>query len=375
MPEAVLTVGGVELGGWTSVRVSKGLDCLSGTFDLALSAKFQGQGQAYRFSANSRCTVHLDGELAITGWVDEVTASYDDSSHNLSVRGRDLTGDLVDCSHVAKANSNAFNGLDLLDIATMVCKPFGIIAMAEVDVGAPFPVVKTNEGESVFALLDRLAKARQVMPISPGDGTLLFTRAGTRQSAGTIELGGNVKSGETQQSNMERFSEYRVKGQGTSAQFFQEPGQAAVPAHPAQMSAAEYQARQDAQIRAAGRATDSAIGRYRPLVIVADTAASPDKMQAMATYQAMIRAGQSRQLSYTVSGWGPQGGGLWEINTLVRVVDAFFGVDDLKLIQSVDFSQDDRGGSITGLTLVDPEAYAPDPTATAAAGDITGFFD
>jgi prophage tail gpP-like protein len=367
-------VGDTKLGGWTSVKVTKGMDCLCGTFNLALSAKYNGRGQAYKFDTNSKCTVSLDGVRIITGYVDDVAINYGTDSHDLSISGRDLTGDLVDCSHVPKANSEAFNGLDLVDIASILCDPFGIDVSAEVDVGKPFPTVKINEGESVFSLIDRLAKARQVLPVSNGDGSLVFTRAGAGRSAGTIELGGNATSGDTQQSNMERFSLYMVKGQSTTDQVPQEADQAAVPEHPSKMSEEEYQARQDAQIRAHGKAEDSAIKRYRPLVVVADTAANPEKMQAIANYQAMVRAGRSRQSSYTVSGWGPQTGGLWEFNTLVRVVDGYLGLDDYLLIQSVEYTQDESG-TTSKVVLVDPRSYALDPASNDEAGDIKGAND
>ena len=375
MPNAVLSVGGQTLEGWKSVRVSKGVDRLSGEFELELSDKFSGRPLVYRFGSGARCTVSLDGTVAITGYIDEVSIGYDAGNHTLSVRGRDVTGDLVDCSHVGQAQESVFDGLDLLAIAQRVCRPFGIAVEAEVGVGAPFPTVKTNEGESVFAFIERLAKARQVLPVSYGDGRLVFTRAGAVYSAGTIELGGNVLSGGFQQSNAERFSSYTVKGQGMSTNYFaQNPAQSATPTHPAKQTDEEYKARQDAQIRARGVATDNTVGRYRPLVIMADQSATPEKMQAIAAWEATTRAGRSRQLSYTVTGWGPQSGGLWRINTLVHVVDPFFTIDAYFLIESVEYSQDDSGGSVSRLTLVDPRAYAPDPTQTDATGIGGGYF-
>ena len=81
--------------------------------------------------------------------------------------------------------------------------------------GLPFANVRTNEGDKVLPFLVKLARQREVLPISYGDGRLVFTRAGAKgNSGGAMEKSGNAEAGEVQFSNLERHSLYVVKALG-----------------------------------------------------------------------------------------------------------------------------------------------------------------
>lgn len=365
MPDVgpVLKVGGVSYAGWTSMRIQTSLKQVAGSFDLGLTEKFPGSQQSYQFKVGSPCTVTLGGRTVITGYVDEVNLSYDAGSHGISVRGRDVTGDLVDCSHLGAA-ANQWKGKTLLQVAEEVCRPFKIKVAAEVPVGLPFEDSKAGEGDSVLTLLVRLARQRQVMPVSYGDGRLVFTNAQERPLAAVLELGANIKAGQATLSNLQRFSSYQVKGQGQ-----------AVSAPDAGLTAeqkAEYLAAYTTSVVGAkGQATDAAVTRYRPLVILAESKTDPASCQARADWEAATRAGQSRRYSLTVQGWGPEGGGLWRINTRIKVTDAFLGLSGaLLLVDECAYSIDAQGGSQTRLGLVHPDAYRAAPPKT-----IKGAFD
>ena len=107
-----------------------------------------------------------------------------------------------------------------------------------------------------------------------------------------------------------------------------------------------------------GRATDAAVSRYRPLVILAEAKGDPGSFEARARWEATVRAGQSRKLSYTVdTGWGPESGGLWQINTLARVKDDFLGVDGRYLIEGVTYTKASKSGTTAQVALVHPDAF------------------
>ena len=229
--------------------------------------------------------------------------------------------------------------------------------------GAVFEDVRTNEGDKVLPFLVKLARQREVLPISYGDGRLVFTRAGAKgTSAGAIEKGGNVEAGEAQFSNVERHSLYVVKGQGS----------AALPS--AELSAEQRAEYLSTYLSPSGRATDAAVSRYRPLVILAEAKGNPGSFEARARWEATVRAGQSRKLSYTVTGWGPESGGLWQINALARVKDDFLGADGRYLIEGVTYNKSEQGGTTAQVALVHPDAYQARP-AQDAAKSITGIFD
>lgn len=214
----------------------------------------------------------------------------------------------------------------------------------------------------MLPFLVKLARQREVLPISYGDGRLVFTRTGAKgTSGGAIEKGGNVEAGEAQFTNVERHSLYVVKGQGS-----------ALPA--AELSAEQREEYLKTYVSPAGRATDSAVTRYRPLVILAEAKGDPGSFEARARWEATVRAGQSRKLSYTVDGWGPASGGLWQINTLVPVKDDLLGVTGRYLIEGVTYTKSEQSGTTAQVALVHPDAYQALP-AQDAAKSITGIFD
>ena len=346
---AVLKVDGAAYQGWTHVRVQLGLDRLAGTFELGITDRFPGDHDKYKFKLGSRCTVGLAGQTVITGYVEAFNPSYDAQSHSITVRGRDVTGDLVDCCHLGPPVQ--WQGQNLAQIATAVCQPFGITVASEVEGGAAFANAKYDEGDTVHSFLVKLAKQQGLLLVSYGDGRLVITRAQARGSGGALVLGSNIRAASGQFSNQGRHSRYIVKGQGTS-QSWQGLDQEA---------AQEFQA---AYTSPMGEAIDKVIERHRPLVILAEAKGDAASFGQRARWEATVRAGKARRCSYTVAGWGPEAGGdLWRINTLVPVQDALTGLHGNYLIEQVTYSLDPDRGSTTTLGVIHPDAYAQAPKA------------
>ena len=360
--EAILKIGGVTYGGWTSIRVSRSLAMVAGTFELGLTDKYPGSQQSYKFKLGASCTVLLGGQTVITGYVDTIRPSYSKDDHAITVAGRDRTADLADCSHVGPPAQ--WKNQTLLQIAQAVCRPFGITVALEAPVGLPFADVRTNEGDKVLPFLVKLARQREVLPVSYGDGRLVFTRAGAKgNSGGAIEKGGNAEAGEAQFTNVGRHSLYVVKGQGSAA-----------------LPSAELSAEQRAEylttyVSPSGRATDAAVTRYRPLVILAEAKGDPGSFEARARWEATVRAGQSRKLAYTVDGWGPAAGGALADKHPGPGKRRLFGhADGRYLIEGVTYTKSEQSGTTAQVALVHPDAYRARP-AQDAAKSITGIFD
>ncbi|RJX35670.1 MAG: hypothetical protein C4525_03175 [Desulfarculus sp.] len=355
-----LAIGGAVYEGWKSVRVSLSLARLSGTFELSVSDRFPGQPQRYAFRLNQRCTVSLRGQQVISGFLEEIAPSFDRSSHELSLRGRDATCDLVDCS--IEGPPTQWRKQSLLRIAQDVCKPFGIPVRTEAaSLGEPFDDARTNEGDTASAFLVRLCKQRGVLPLTYGDGALALSKAGARGRGGDLVLGDNLLRGSAASTSQERFSRYVVKGHGQRA------GQ------PAEMlSEAETKLFRDTYNKPSALAADSAVPRYRPKVILAEAKGKPEAYQALADWEAGVRAGQSRQADYTTQDWGPSAGALWRINTLVTVRDDLLSTSGEWLVEAVAYSMDPQEGTRAELKLVHPQAYLAMP---AIAQAITGGFD
>jgi len=354
-----LTIGGSTYEGWKSIAVSLSLAQLCGTFELVTTDRFPGQPGRYNFRLGQRCAVSLRGQTVITGYLEEIEPSYDKGNHEITLRGRDATCDLVDCSHVGPPSQ--WNGQSLPQICREVCRPFGISVGLEAAQGAPFESVKTNEGDTVSAFIVRLCRQRGVLPLTYGDGGLVLSRAGARGRGGALVLGDNLLKGSVNHNNRERFSRYLVKAQGTRA------------AQPAETlteeEAALYRASYTSPVFEAG---DAVIVRYRPLVVLAETKATQSDCEARANWEAGVRAGRSRWASYAVQGWGPDNAGLWRINTIVPVTDGLISTSGDWLLEGVTYRMDTEGGTRSELRLAHPDAYLAQP---AKAGGITGGFD
>lgn len=324
-----LKVGGQVYAGWTSITIRRSMEQLAATFELGLTERWADGATARPILPGLACTVRVDGQAVIAGYIDDAEPSYDEKSHTITVSGRDLTGDLVDCS----APATQFSGRTLAQVAKALCKPYGIGVKTETDIGGEFSALKNNEGDSVFDTLEPAARIRAVLLMSDGLGNLLLTKAGTSRVPTRLALGENIVSASGRFSNRDRFSAYEVKGQSAGS----DDWNAEDAAHPL------------------GRAKDSGVTRHRPLIVLAEENVDQADAQKRAEWERNVRFGRSRRVSVRVAGWD-HAGGLWEPNKLVAVRDAFLSIDQELLIAGVVLTLDERGWW-TDLDLVAREAF------------------
>ncbi|NDY41245.1 hypothetical protein G3N55_00070 [Dissulfurirhabdus thermomarina] len=330
MPDVVLTANGERFAGWDRVRLTRSIEALAGAFEVGVS------GPAAWIPPGAACTVALDGEVLLTGWVDQVAVRYGPSSHQVTVSGRDRTGDLVDCS--AAYGSGQWRAPRTLDqIARDLLRPYGIEVVVDADVGSAYPSAAIQAGETVFETLDRLARLRGVLLTSDGLGRLVLTRASSRRIATPLVRGENILEADATISHKDRHSAYRVLAQSPG-------GDGSTPEQNAHASAA---------------ASDPGVARHRPLVILAEDRADAAACRARAEWEAAVRYGRSARAVVTVQGWR-HADGLWAPNRLVRVRDEWLRLDGDMLVVAVAYLLDEQG-SRTQLTLARPEAYTPAP--------------
>jgi len=329
---AELKVDGAFYGGWTSLRVSRSIEQMAGTFELEVTEHWPGQPLAAPIRPGHACQVLLDGTPVITGYIDTVEPSYDANSHTVRVTGRDQTGDLVDCSAVHKGGQ--WHNVGIATLARDLIAPFGIKLVIETDTGAAFSGHKIEPGETVFECLERAARMRALLLISNPLGDLVITRAGRSLVPVQLEEGQNIKSARGEFSWKDRFSTYTVKGQdkGTDEWY------------------AENAAHPSATVR------DSAITRYRPLVVLAEEHGHGATLRDRAEWEKNVRMGRGNRGSITVQGWRHAGGDLWQPNSLVRVRSPLLWLDADMLIVGCTWTLDERG-THTELTIARREAF------------------
>lgn len=334
MSEIGLIIADKIYGGWKSVNVDLSMENLSGTFNLVLTDRWAGQTQVADINPHDSCTLTIDGDVILTGYVDIVNLSIDATNHQVQIAGRDRAADLIDCT--SNTSTGQYKNLNVPQIIERLCEPFGIGVSIDIEAGDPIPTFNIEQGATIHEIIQKLCNARGCLAISDGLGGIKITRAGSEKLSCPLVHGLNILSGQGSRDYSQRFSMYVVKGQTQAID------------------------EQDVDATAGNVATvnDTDIARYRPMTFVADGQASRDDCAKRATWELTTRRGRSRRFTITTNGWRqPLNGELWSINKLVYLESAPLRVADTFLIVGINFSLSDNG-EITTLSLAPADAYA-----------------
>ncbi|MFA6971626.1 MAG: hypothetical protein WC208_09535 [Gallionella sp.] len=329
---AELKVSGVIYGGWTSLRIERGMEQIAGTFSLGITERWAGQSDKRPIKAGQPCQVLIDGIPVITGYVDDANPSYDANQHGITVSGRDKTCDLVDCAAIHKGGY--WKGAKLDKIAADLCAPFGIKVIVDTDVGNAIPSFKLNEGESVFEALERAARLRALLLVSDGLGNLVITRTARIRIPTALIEGGNILSASGTFSWKERYSHYIVKGQAAP-------------------DGDEFN--QTTHTSPNGNADDPVINRYRPQIVIAEDQGNGVTLKQRAEWERSVRVGRGNRATIKVQGW-KHDAGIWLPNRLVPVRSPYLDVDADLLISSVAYTLDESG-TCSELQVCRAEAF------------------
>jgi prophage tail gpP-like protein len=335
-----LVIGGIAYGGWEDISITRSIESLSGSFDIAVSERWPGQTVSRAIHPGDPCQVRIDGDTVITGYVDDVNASFDSESHTLQITGRDKAGDLVDCSAINRPGQ--WSGLRFESIVQELIAPFGLSVSVETDTGEAFKKFNIQQGETAYETIERMAKMRALLVVSDGLGNLVITRAGNGKSATALVQGQNILAASSKNSMAERFSQYLCKGQDQGND-----------THPASVFT-----------QPKGSAIDADVSRYRPMLVMAEGKATSKICQDRAAWERSVRIGKALTATVTVAKWR-QGddGPLWQPNTKTIVNIPALKLVEQMLIAEVTYSLSTNEGSTTQLSLVRPAAYQLIPEA------------
>lgn len=332
-----LTVDGLDYAGWTSVEISAGLERQARDFNVGITWKWPGQNVARPIRQGARCEVRIGGELVVTGYVFATPISYDHEKVSVSISGRSLTADLVDCAAINQPGQ--WRGQSLQAIVQALAGAYGLPVKSEIAVTETLVDHTIDPGETAFESIDRLLSLYRVFSTDNALGEVVLALPGSAgRAVDAIELGRNVKSCEAPLDFSGVFSEYRVIGQrsGTDDLFGHQVSE---------VSASVSDPRQ---------------ARKRVLVIHETGQVTPQLAQSRANWERGNRIGKALQATYVVTGWRQSSGGLWRPNLLVRVIDPLAGFDRDMLISEVIYSLSDQGTLCT-LKIGPPDGFEPEP--------------
>ncbi len=325
-----LNIGGIAYEGWTEISVNLSMENLSGSFKLTLTDK--GGAGAATIRPNDPCTVLINGQIVITGYVDKVTPSFDKESHKLEVSGRDKAGDMVDSS--AMDGTGQYINLPIDQIVTKVAEPYGINVTNNAGSLKKLETFNRDQGSTAFETIQKLAKKGKFLAVSDGKGGIELTRASTKSMTTALVQGQNILAANCDYDASKKHSHYHVKGQKQG----KDTDTVKKIAHNKAVVTNEY------------------VNRYRPLLIIDDGQSDEQSVQDRAEWEAAIRQAKATKADITVNGWQEGSGQLWGINRLVKVESSWLGMNAMMLITSVNFTLDDNG-ELAKITVSQPSAY------------------
>ncbi len=341
--ELTITTGGMTLGGWQDIRVTRGVERMPGDFNLALTERNPDASGSVVVEPFQPCVVRIGGDAVITGYVNDYEPEISPEGHNVRVVGAGKCQDLVDCSAVVP--SMQMTTSSAVSLAQQLAKPFGITASSPLgtvlvdDYGKPAQF-NVNLGETPFEIIDRVARFAKVLAFEGADGNLVLDQVGRQQMSSGFVQGVNIESARCRFSASERFSEYVA----------------------CIMSAQQFSQVDGADGNTLGRVFDKAVPRYRPRVIISEQATKAGFLALQrATWEMNRRIGRSQILTLTCDSWRDSAGKLWEPNFLASVhIPALKLFNQMWVIGEVTYRRG-ADGTHADLILMPPAAYSPEP--------------
>jgi prophage tail gpP-like protein len=314
-----LRFDGVRYTGWQRVDIRESVDDLCSQVQLASAGP--GIGDELPMTANTVVEVLVEGELATTVRVDMVRRHVGSGSHTISLQGRSLGRELVDCQY-----SKTMGGLKLGEIVMRLGKTFEVPVKIDAET-AVVPDFSMQCEQPANALINAARTANLLIYPTP-DGGIVLTAPTSAAPVATVRYGEHIKAYDVVDEYKLRFSDYVVKS-------------------------FDYASSEALK----GAVKDSGISYFRPMHIVADRhGGSAGACGRRAELERNRRQARAHRIELEVVGWR-HAAGLWAINTQVRVVIPREGIDGVYLVGERAFTFDAQGGSVTHLQVMSRDAF------------------
>lgn len=343
-----LEVNGTEYTNFTSASAEIRLDALSRTFSFEAATT---KGNPLPFNGGEKCRVIVDNLPVVTGYIEVISGNYDGNSHSVMVQGRCKTGDLLDST--ISPLSDIKEKVSLKSIIEKVIADIGV-DISVVDNANPAlfndaeDIEAAEPGDNAFEFLEKLARKRQVLLTSNGDGDIVIEKTNLTDSLGSLQhfvggSGNNILSASFSYDQTGRFNVYQFKS-GLNPNPLNNAGTTSIATI----------------VNQGGLVRDTQIRAGRQLVLVTEGGSSDKQSEDRATWEANVRKARGRVYSAVVRGYRPtpNAADLWNVNRLVTVTDDFASINAQMLINSVAFSYSLQSGKTTTISVVEKNAYS-----------------
>lgn len=324
---------GLKFPYWTSATISRSVGSVAGSFTLNLASN-DAHGQRLRLWLGDLVQIDLDGVPVLKGFVNKISPSVSSGSHSLTISGNEISCDLVKCGvegFLEWKNKTADA------IIQDICGRYGIgfFNPYNVSFGKPIKNFSVDPGATAVEAIGKLCNERGILPMSNGTGQIYVIKPSAASRGPNLQEGVNLLSFNADYSADDCFSDYFVFGTGKAKKKVQ--------AH----------------------VQDKNVERYRPFILVDANATEKETVENRANWERNTRQSKSMVFKCSVQGWSHEGG-LWKPGTICGLYAPSIFVDEpLDLLVSQVNYTFGNGGSVTNLSLVQPQSYEPQPTTAA----------
>ena len=342
-----ILIGTRRISGWSALAITLSCEAVPNHFSLTAADPFPFDPSRVIAvpGANEQIQIYIGNDLVITGWIDRLDVQTAATTHTVTISGRGLCQDIVDCSADLINNPAVVGGqiraTDVVDLAKKLCTKLPIqVAVIGDSVGPPLPrAFQVSAGETAYEIIERAAGYVGFLTYENEFGTLLFATVGTQTMASGFTMPGNIESAASMRAADQRFSDYTVvwstvdTTQDISNLGFQR-------AHVA----------------------DPTMTRYRPRIIVSGQITSDVQLATKrANWEMARRLGRSQAINVTVGNWRDIQGRLWRPNFLAPLTAVPHKLVNVQwVIGTVTFRKDDSG-THADVVLMPPDAFDPQP--------------
>lgn len=323
-----INVGGMTYTAFKVATVRAAFNEAARSFNLEIAAELGASATNQIFKVGAKLTISANGDLLLTGFVDQKKPRITANEASITVSGRSNSGDLIDSS--AKHETGQFENKDPLEIGNEVSKGIGAKWTTDQQL-EKLEQYQVNPGESCFRCVEKMARQQGMTVTGEADGNAKITKAGSKRHAGGLIEGHNILTGSADHNGSNRHSEYIVRGQRPFGHGVD-----------------------NLEIEAIVR--DKGVDRHRPVIIVQDEDTTKDKTKKRAKNRKNRAAGHALKARVETQGFRDDGGKLWEPGYLVWTESPFLDIAQDMLIESVTYMQSEQG-SIATLALTDPRSY------------------
>ncbi|RRJ34456.1 Mu P family protein [Pandoraea apista] len=344
------------MSGWTRLRVTRSCERFPGDFELEMTEIYPGQAQDVILAPGDECVLMLDSEPVITGYVDRVTPSISDDSHEIHVNGRGKCEDLLDCAAIWP--NGQMSNVSAYTMAKSLAAAYGIDVSCDVPDLLIIPQLNVGPLETVYEVVERVARYSALLVYEDRSGNMVLARAGTEAMTSGVQEGINVEAATAARSMDRRYSHITV-----------------------QLTGSNNMTDLTSLLAPHFTATDPNVPRRRERVIIAECGELGWEVgKQRAIWEVAWRRGRAEVIHVTVDNWRDVAGNLWEPNKLIDVLipslkvsgDQAGTVPQRLMIAEVTYSLDESG-THAQLTLMPPEAFEPKPILLYPQyGDLVG---